>query len=132
MIRETMKRAVAVLGMIALAASASDAQQANASPKWRGWLGCWTPAPSQEAVFETPASRMIVCISPTSNPEVVTFTTIENGKAMMQQPLDASGREQPVTADKCTGTQRAKWSSDSRPPPSIFVICSSSPVACRA
>ena len=114
MIRETMKRAVAAFGIIALAASASNAQQASASPKWRGWIGCWAPAPSTDAVFETPTSRMVVCITPTSNPEVVTFTTIDNGKVAMQQPLDASGREQPVTADKCDGTQRAKWSADER------------------
>ena len=111
---EKMKRAVVALGLVALTATASSAQQASGGPKWQGWLGCWAPAPSAEAIFETPANAMFVCISPTANPDVVTFTTIENGKQVSQQTVDASGREQPLTADKCSGAQRAKWSGDER------------------
>jgi hypothetical protein len=114
MIHHTMKRVVVALGIVALGASASAAQQASAGPKWQGWLGCWTPAPSAEAIFETPASGMFVCISPTANADVVTFTTIENGKQVSQQTVDASGKEQPLGADKCNGAQRAKWSDDQR------------------
>lgn len=114
MILVSMKRAVVALGLVLIAAGSAGAQQASTGPKWQGWLGCWAPAPSTEAVFETPASGMFVCITPTANANVVTFTTIEGGKTIAQQTLDASGAEQPLTADKCTGLQRAKWSSDER------------------
>lgn len=114
MILQNMKRTAVGLGLVALTASAAAAQQASAGPKWQGWLGCWTPAPSAEAIFETPANGMFVCISPTASPDVVTFTTIENGKQVSQQTVDASGKEQPLTAEKCSGAQRAKWSGDER------------------
>jgi len=111
---ENMKRALMTVGFVALAAGTAGAQQASAGPRWQGWLGCWAPAPSADAVFETPASGMFVCISPTSNPDVVNFTTIENGKTLSQRTVDASGTEQPITGDKCSGAQRAKWSEDGR------------------
>jgi hypothetical protein len=117
---DSMKRGLAALGLVALAASAANAQQANASqavtgPKWRGWTGCWTPvvAPAA-AVTESAQPAVLVCISPTGNNDVVDVSTVAEGKIVSLQKLDASGREQPLTAKGCTGVQRASWSTDER------------------
>jgi hypothetical protein len=120
MIQDMMKRAVGVLGIAAVAAGAAGAQQAaapqaGAGPRFQGWLGCWTPAAAEESPFAAPAANgMFVCISPTESPDVVNVTTIEDGKTVSQQKLDASGREQPLAVQGCSGAQRARWSSDER------------------
>jgi hypothetical protein len=117
---DSMKRGLAVLGLVAVAASAANAQQAGAQqagdgPKWRGWIGCWAPvAAPQVGVSESSEQQMLVCITPTGNPETVDVSTVANGKVVSYQKLDASGREQPVTAKGCSGTQRASWSTDER------------------
>ena len=112
---DTMKRGLAALGLAAVAAGSASAQQANAGPRWHGWTGCWSPVVATEArVREATDPAMLVCISPTSSADVVDVTTLAEGKVVSQQKLDASGREQPVTAKGCTGTQRASWSADER------------------
>ena len=113
---DSIKRGVAALGLVALAAGAANAQQATAGPKWRGWTGCWTPATASRTSVNdvAPTNGMLVCISPTSNSEVVDVTSIADGKVVSQQKLDASGRELPITAKGCTGVQRGSWSADER------------------
>jgi hypothetical protein len=116
----TMSRGLAALGLAAVAASAAGAQQTsasqgNAGPRWHGWTGCWAPVVASAAgVREGTAPGMLVCISPTSNDQVVNVSTIADGKVVSQQTLDASGREQPLTAKGCSGTERASWSADER------------------
>ena len=116
----SMKRGLAGLGLLAVAASAANAQQATAQqvssgPKWRGWTGCWTPvAAPAAAVTESAPPAVLVCITPTTNTDVVDVSTVAEGKIVSLQKLDASGREQPLTAKGCTGVQRATWSTDER------------------
>jgi hypothetical protein len=44
----------------------------------------------------------------------VDVTTIAGQKVVSAQRIDASLREQPISAKGCTGTQRARWSADGR------------------
>src|SRR3982750_3964133 len=111
----TMKRRVAVLGMLALATTAAGAQQARMGPKWMGWIGCWTATPAGESAFApAPANGPIVCITPSSSGDAADFTTLDSGKVVSTQRIDASGVEVPVDATGCTGVQRANWSADER------------------
>jgi hypothetical protein len=58
---------------------------------------------------------MFVCITPAaSGADAVDVTTIDGGKVVSTQRIDASGAERPLEAKDCTGTQKAWWSADER------------------
>ena len=94
-----------------LAAGAAGAQQPAGG--WQGWLGCWSAGPAIGGI--APATLApLVCITPTADANVVELTTISGDKVVSTQRIDASGRDLPMDATGCTGTQRAQWSADGR------------------
>ena len=107
--RATRTVATAV-AFVSLAAGTSAAQQASAS-RWQGWLGCWT-AVSPDALV--PTAGPLVCITPTSNADVVNVATVQGSKVISTKTIDASGTAQAIEAKDCTGTERAEWSADAR------------------
>jgi hypothetical protein len=109
--RRHIKQIVAVAGAVALAATPVAAQQSGVVPSWQAWIGCWTTAPGVDATVAAPP---LVCIIPASDRSVVDVTTIAGQKVVSTQRIDASSREQPISAKGCTGTQRARWSGDGR------------------
>ena len=110
----TMKRCVTALGILAIASTAAAAQQASVGPKWQGWIGCWTASPAGESAFAAaPANGPTVCITPALG-DAVDVTTVDAGKIVSTQRIDASGAERPVETKGCTGVQRATWSADER------------------
>ena len=110
----TMKHCVAALGILAITSSALAAQQATVGPKWQGWIGCWSASPAGEsALAPAPVSGPVVCITPSLG-EAVDVTTIDEGKVVSTQRIDAGGAERPLDAKGCTGVQRASWSADER------------------
>src|SRR6476620_9742778 len=111
----TMKRSIAVLGILAVTATAAGAQQARVGPKWQGWIGCWTASPPGESLFPAaPSNGPIVCITPSASGDAADFMTVDSGKVVSTQRIDASGVEGPVDVTGCTGVQRATWSADER------------------
>lgn len=113
-----MKRIVSIAhgtavaaGFVALVAGQAGAQQPAAS--WQPWLGCWSAGPAIGDIAASPAAPL-VCLAPTVDANVVEVTTISGAKIVSTQRLDAGGRELPVDAKGCTGTQRAQWSADGR------------------
>src|SRR6478672_6557519 len=110
----TMKHCVAALGILAITSSALAAQQATVGPKWQGWIGCWSASPAGEAALApAPVSGPVVCITPSLG-EAVDVTTIDEGKVVSTQRIDAGGAERPLDGKGCTGVQRASWSADER------------------
>lgn len=109
LVRATRAAAIAVT-FVSLAAGTSAAQQATAS-RWQGWLGCWT-AMSPDALV--PSAGPLVCITPTSNADVVNVATVQGSKVLSTKTIDASGKDLPLEAKDCTGTERAEWSADAR------------------
>ena len=107
--RATRTAAIAV-ALVSLSAATGAAQQANGS-RWQGWLGCWTAAAPDALV---PSNAPVVCITPTSNADVVNVATVQDGKVLATKTIDASGAAQPIEAKDCTGTQSAEWSADAR------------------
>jgi hypothetical protein len=95
-------------------ASGSGAQQQLAGPRFQGWLGCWSSASSADVLLPVAAGQTLVCITPTSNADVVNVATITDGKVMSTHTLDATGRESALDAKGCTGVQSARWSADER------------------
>jgi hypothetical protein len=96
--------------LVSLTAATSAAQSASGS-RWQAWLGCWTAAAPDALV---PSAAPLVCITPTSNADVVDVATIQDGKVLATKHIDASGTEQPMDVKDCIGTQRADWSADGR------------------
>lgn len=108
----SLARSAAVMaGLAALVAGSAGAQQPAGN--WQGWLGCWTAGPAIGGIAPS-AVAPLVCISPTADANVVELTTISGDKVVSTQRIDASGRELPMDAKGCTGTQRAQWSADGR------------------
>lgn len=100
----------AALGFVAL--TAAGAQQTSAGPKWQAWLGCWTSAAPGESYGSAQFAAPIVCITPTSNADVVEVATLADGKVIKRDSIDASGREKAIQSKGCEGTQLARWSDD--------------------
>jgi hypothetical protein len=114
--RQTMNRLVratrvAAFGavLVTLAASTGAAQQVGS--RWQAWLGCWTAVTPDAPIVST---GPLVCITPTSNADVVNVATVQDGKVLATKTIDASGVTQAMEAKDCTGTQRAEWSADAR------------------
>jgi hypothetical protein len=113
----TMDRLAAVTRTIAVAAAllsltaATSVAQSGTGSRWQGWLGCWTTAAPDAPI---PSGAPLVCITPTSNADVVDVTTVADGKVLGAKQIDASGTERPLELKDCTGTQRAEWSADGR------------------
>jgi hypothetical protein len=109
LVQATRAAAIAV-ALVSLSATTSAAQQTSGS-RWQGWLGCWTGV-TPDALM--PSAAPLVCITPTSNADVVIVATVQDGKVLGTKTIDASGKDQPIEAKDCTGTQNAEWSADAR------------------
>ena len=113
-----MKRIVSIArstavaaGFVALVAGQVGAQQPAGG--WQPWLGCWSTGPMIGGIAASEVAPL-VCVAPTADASVVEVSTISGDKVVSTQRLDASGRELPVEAKGCTGTQHAQWSADGR------------------
>jgi len=109
--RNYMKSGLAVVALAAATATSAGAQAVSPAP-WRAWMGCWSAGPASPLGADP--SAPLVCITPTSNSSAVQLTTLAGGKVTATQVVDASGRETPIAATGCTGTQTGRWSADAR------------------
>ena len=107
---QATRTAAIAAALVSLTAATGAAQQASGS-RWQGWLGCWSAAAPDALV---PSNAPVVCITPTSNADVVKVATVQDGKVLATKTIDASGAAQPIEAKDCTGTQSAEWSADAR------------------
>jgi hypothetical protein len=105
------RSAAVMAALVALVTGVAGAQQAAGS--WQGWLGCWTAGPAIAGISPSSVAPL-VCITPTANANVVEVATVSGDKVVSTQRIDASGRELPMDAKGCIGTQRAQWSADGR------------------
>jgi hypothetical protein len=114
-IRQTSAVGLAALALGFIAPGSAQAQaQYGAGPRWLGWQGCWTAAPSGQVIENSADAPRIVCITPTRDPDVVDIAAIAEGKVVTRDRIDASGRTQPIEGTSCKGTQTARWSGDGR------------------
>jgi hypothetical protein len=107
----SIMKGLGVAALVATIAGSAGAQQASTAP-WRAFLGCWSAG--GVTPLGADASLPIVCVTPTANTSVAQITTIADGKVISTQSVDASGRDVPLDAKDCTGTQSARWSADGR------------------
>jgi hypothetical protein len=100
------------LGVLApmLVASTVFAQKPTGDPRWEAWLGCWQSM--SQATSTAPASA-VVCVTPLSG-SGVEVATLNAGKVVGRDTIETSGEKHAITAQGCTGWQRAEWSHDTR------------------
>jgi hypothetical protein len=107
-LRDQTRAAALVVALTAVALPSAHAQNA----RLQAWIGCWS---AEQTIVPTVSTiGPIVCITPTSDANVVDVVTLQEGKIVSRDMLDANGRERPVQAKGCIGTQRANWSADGR------------------
>ena len=113
----TQRITLAALAVTALALTtpaSSGAQQGVLGPRWQGWVGCWSAAPTERLRETGPEASRIVCITPTADGDVVDISAIAEGRVVSRDHIDASGTPHPIEATGCQGTQSARWSADGR------------------
>jgi hypothetical protein len=105
---------IAVIGIVVVGgASPVGAQQAAIyGAGLQAWLGCWSPDPGSAARIDGPPP--LVCIAPTTDVNVADVLTLQDGKIVARETIDASGRSRPIDAARCTGVRSATWSRDGR------------------
>lgn len=111
--RSALGLAVAAL----LAADILAAQAALPDPRWQPLVGCWVPstAPAQASAMSANSSAQLplLCIVPTTGSSV-RLATVDNGKVMLADTVDASGVRRSVTREGCTGWERAEFAGSGR------------------
>ena len=109
-----MKFLALALPLIAVTPAAAESYSQN--PNWSAWYGCWQAegAPAGE----------LVCIAPMNNG--VRIATLVDGSVRDESTVIADGASRAVQSVGCSGTERARWSSDRR---RVFL---ESDVACGA
>ena len=103
--------ALLAAGATLAGAQTTPAQAQNADPRWRAWLGCWSPL-SGEGV--TAAGAPITCVVPAAGGAGVERLTIADGRVASRDLINASGERQQRSADGCDGWEQAQWSADGR------------------
>jgi hypothetical protein len=105
--------AASLLAAALFAAGASPAagQSAIYGAGLQAWLGCWS---AELSAARTDAAPTIVCITPTASVDVADVITMQDGKIVGRETLDATGRPRAIDAARCTGLRSAHWSRDAR------------------
>ena len=97
--------------LLAVGVPAAQAQSAIYGAGLQAWLGCWSADLSSVRTDEAPT---IVCITPTANVDVADVVTVQNGRVVARETLDATGRPRALDGARCTGERNARWSNDRR------------------
>ena len=105
---------VAALAAALTLPASGHAQEPVAGPRWQGWLGCWSAAPTARLRETGPDAPRIVCVTPTAEPDVVDISAVSEGKVVSQNRIDATGAAHNVSAPGCRGSESARWSGDGR------------------
>jgi hypothetical protein len=113
---------LSLLASVAPAAAQQAASQSPVDSRWLSYLGCWRQL--EETVREddagpdekadrvmTATAGVVICVTPTANPDAVTLSTIVEQQSTFEETIVADGSTQPVVGEPgCEGTQRAEWS----------------------
>jgi hypothetical protein len=97
--------------MLVVAVSGAEGQSAIYGAGLQAWLGCWS---AEAGAGLTSATPSIVCITPTARADVADVLTVQDGRIVARETLDATGRSRPIDAARCTGVRSASWSRDGR------------------
>lgn len=106
-----MRSRMLVAALLVAGVARASAQSAIYGAGLQAWLGCWSADASPARGSATPS---VVCITPTSRADVAELLTMEEGRIVARETLDATGRSRPIDAARCTGVRSGSWSRDGR------------------
>ena len=109
--RRTATASLLAAVLLAAGASRATAQSAIYGAGLQAWLGCWS---AELSAARSDAPPTIVCITPARSVDVADVTTVQDGKIVGRETLDATGRSRAIDAARCTGVRSAHWSRDAR------------------
>lgn len=106
-----MRRLILSSAFLGLAAAAGSAQ-AQVTPGWSAFAGCWTPV-AADGSRNVAANTPRVCIVPdaANGAELVTIVL---DSVTERTRIDASGQRREVSKQGCAGWESAEFSSDGR------------------
>ena len=97
----------AFLGLVAVASA-----QAQVTPGWSAFAGCWTPV-AADGSRNIAANTPRVCVVPDAN-NGAELITIVSDSVTERTTIDASGQRREVSKQGCSGWESAEFSSDGR------------------
>ncbi len=103
--------ALLAAGATVAAAQGTAPQPSNADPRWRAWLGCWSPLSGDGVVA---SGSPVTCVVPAAGAVGVERLTITDGRVASRAGISATGERQLRSADGCDGWEQAQWSADGR------------------
>jgi hypothetical protein len=109
--RGTAGASALAAALLAAAVSSAPGQTAIYGAGLQAWLGCWS---AELSAVRTDAAPTIVCITPTASVDIADVLTVQDGRIVARETLDATGRPRPIDAARCTGERSARWSTDRR------------------
>jgi hypothetical protein len=109
--RRTTRVSALAAVLLAAAVSNASAQSAIYGAGLQAWLGCWS---ADLAAPRTDAAPTVVCITPTANVDVADVLTVQGGRVVARETLDATGRSRPIDGARCTGERIARWATARR------------------
>lgn len=98
------------VALVILRASTSVAQTATVDARWNPWIGCWRASPDRQPALVT--TSPLVCVSPTAVASAVQIATIDSGRVVARDTVNADDAERRLAKGGCTGWERAHFSSD--------------------
>jgi hypothetical protein len=102
------------LGAALIMASATTvvAQNGMAETKWEPWIGCWRV--TRDGQLGLASVGPLVCVTPAGVSSAVQIATIDSGKVVARDTINADGTDRQIAKGGCTGSQRAHFSSDAK------------------
>jgi hypothetical protein len=103
--------AMLVAAMLVVSGAGVEGQSAIYGAGLQAWLGCWS---AELSATRTEPTSSIVCITPTAHVDVAELLTVQDGRIVARDTVDATGRSRRIGAPRCTGIRSASWSRDGR------------------
>jgi hypothetical protein len=95
---------------VVFSATTTLAQTANTDPRWQPWIGCWQA--TQDLQVSLVAAAPLVCVTPTAATSAVQIVTIDSGRVIARDTVNADNNDRQIARGGCTGRERAHFSPD--------------------
>lgn len=102
------------LGLLFAAAVPVQAQSTQLDSRWQAWVGCWEPVGNEPLAADRSTTAGEVCVMPAEGTSAVDLASVDNGKILSREHIDANGEHEPFNQDGCTGWRSAVWSAEGR------------------
>jgi hypothetical protein len=93
--------------VVVTCAATSVAQTVTPDTRWQPWIGCWQAS-------QIGRTAPLVCVTPTPVASAVQIATIDSGKIVARDTVNADNSQRALAKGGCSGWQRASFSVDAK------------------